>query len=101
MLIFGDPWWAEVFSVANVAFAALAAWFSFNRARRVSGWFRVLLTLLGLVGVYWAVLYVWVFFTPAGAYDGVSFGRVLVRPAFTFTLALMASLSVFRRSRGD
>lgn len=89
-------WLAKGLSLANVIFALLLALYCFRQVKRQSGFMRVLMLFFSLAGLYWAGLYVFVFITPVGIYDPVWFGQIFVRPAFTFTLALMASMAAYR-----
>lgn len=50
-----------------------------------------------LLAMYWAGLYTFVLIQNPENYNAVVFGQVFVRPAFTLTLALMASMAIFRR----
>lgn len=101
MTIFGDPWWAELLSIGNVFFFTLLAVFSFCQARRQKGFSRWMNALMGLIGCYWAGLYVFVFLTPSGVYDSVAFGQIFVRPMFTFTAGVMSSMALFHWRSGD
>ncbi len=96
MTIFGDPLWAELLSIANACFSLILALLCFKQVPRWSGYTRLMLIVCGLIGLYWFVLYVFVVFTPSGSYNPVTFGQVFVRPAFTFTLAIMASVALYR-----
>lgn len=89
-------WLARFLSLANIIFSLLLALYCFRQVRRQPGFMRVLMLFFGLVGLYWGGLYVFVFLTPVGLVDPVWFGQIFVRPAFTFTLALMASMAVYR-----
>lgn len=90
-------WAANALSFSNIVFAGLLAILCFVQAKRHQrGFMRVLMILFGLIGMYWSVLYVWILLAPIGIVDPVWFGQVFVRPAFTFTLALMASMAMYR-----
>lgn len=99
--ILGDPLWAELLSIANVIFSLVLSIFSIRRwLRDRRGFGGTMMLVLGLIGLYWAGLYVFVFLTPVGVYDPVWFGQIFVRPAFTFTLATMSSIAVYRLRSG-
>lgn len=102
MTVFGDPLWAEMISLANIFFAGLLSIYSFRRIRQYQGrgFLRVMMAINGIIGVYWALLYIFVFFTPAGTYDSIWFGHFFVRPAFTFTMAVLASQVMYRYKMG-
>lgn len=102
MTINGDPLWAEMLSLANVVFFGFLALASFRLRQRYTGWQRVLVILMGVIGLYWAALYVYVFLTPSDnpLIDPVLFGQALVRPAFTFTAAVMSSIAIYRWRSG-
>ncbi len=91
-----DSFPAELLSGINVLLALALAYYNLRQVRRQSGFLRVFSMLSVVIGLYWAGLYSFVILTQAGSYDAVFFGRVFVRPAFTFTLAMMASVAVFR-----
>ena len=91
-----DSFLAELLSGANVLLALTLAYYNLRQVRRQSGFLRVFSLLSVLIGLYWAGIYIFVILTQAGSYDAVFFGRVFVRPAFTFTLAMMASVAFFR-----
>lgn len=101
MTIFGDPLWSELLSIANITFGLIVAYASIRRRRRFHGFMRVGLSLLSIAGLYWAVLYLFVLFTPGGAVDPVWFGRIFVRPAFTFTLWVIAGIQMYRYKTDD
>lgn len=102
MTVFGDPLWAELLSLANILFAGVLSIYSFRRAFYHRGFMRVMMVTNGIIGAYWAGMYIWVFLTPSGFYDGVWFGQFFVRPAFTFTMAVLASQTLYRyRTRGN
>jgi len=105
MTVFGDPLWAESMSLGNVLFYGFLAWYSFRRFSRMRDryWMRALVFLFGMIGLYWAGLYVYVLVISVtnAPYDSVWFGRVFVRPAFLFTGALMASMAAYRWRIGD
>lgn len=96
MTVFGDPLWAESLSLANIFFGLLIGMYNARQVRQCNPKMCWLYLITGLLGFYWAGLYVFVFFTRSGTYDAVLFGQVYVRPAFTFTLATMASLALSR-----
>ncbi len=91
-----DSFLAELLSGANVLLALALAYYNLRQVRRQSGFLRIFSLLSVLIGLYWAGIYIFVILTRAGSYDAIFFGRVFVRPAFTFTLAMMASVAVFR-----
>lgn len=91
-----DVFWADLLSLANVIFFGLLALYSFRRASRERGFMRWLLSLLGVIGGYWSALYLLIFVMPQGYFDPVWFGRIAVRPAFTVTGAVMASMALYR-----
>lgn len=98
-MIYPDPLWADLLSAVNIFFAGLLAIYSFRRARRETDFARWMMVLLGLIGAYWCGLYLMIFIMPSGTFDPVWFGRIAVRPAFTFTLAVMASMAFYRWKR--
>lgn len=89
-------WLARSLSLANVIFALLLGIYCIKQANRLRGFMKVLMLLFAATGLYWFGLYVFVFLTPVGIVDPVWFGQIFVRPAFTFTLGLMASMAVYR-----
>lgn len=91
-----DSFLAELLSATNIVLALLLAGYNVRQVRRSSGFLRVFSIISVIVGLYWAGIYIFVILTPAGSFDGNFFGRVFVRPAFTFTLAMMASVALFR-----
>lgn len=91
-----EPLWADVLSLANIFFSGLLMIYSFLRARRETSFMRWIMLALAVIGAYWGGLYVLIFFTQPGTFDPVWFGRILVRPMFTFTLAVMASTAFYR-----
>lgn len=95
-MTYSDTIWADVLSLANIFFAGLLAICSFRRARREHGFPRWIMLILTVIGAYWWGLYVLIFFAQPETFDPVWFGRVLVRPCFTFTLAVMASMAFYR-----
>lgn len=101
MTIFGDPLWSELLSISNIIFGLIIAYASIRRRRHFCGFMRAGVTLLSIAGLYWTILYVFVLFTPGGAVDPVWFGRIFVRPAFTFTLWVVAGLAMYRYRTKD
>lgn len=91
-----EAWWPEALSLANVFFGLFLALACWRQAARLRGFMRWLMAVLGLIGLYWGGLYVFIFVTPVGIYDPVWFGQIFVRPMFTFTLAVMASMALYR-----
>lgn len=89
-------WLAKGLSLVNVFFALLLGIYCIKQTIKLRGFMKVLMALFAGVGLYWCGLYVYVFLAPIGGVDPVWFGQVFVRPAFTFTLALMASMAVYR-----
>ncbi len=95
--------WADLLSLANVILAGIGAVMSFLYVYRHPRPFSWLKIGYGLIGVYWCALYVYILITDV--YDiprifGIAFGEILVRPAFTFTLAIMASGALWRIRSG-
>ncbi len=83
-------------AAANVVFALLNVFLQMRLIRRSKNdrWLRALYILVSL---YWAVIYFYIFlFESMDATRTSSFGQVFIRPAFTFTLALMAAGAIFR-----
>lgn len=91
-----DGFFAELLSAVNVIFALLLAGYNVRQVRVNRGFLRIFSIISVVIGLYWAGLYTFVILTPAGAFDSATFGRVFVRPAFAFTLAMMASVALFR-----
>lgn len=91
---------ADLLSVANVLTGLMLAVASLRNWRKVRGlpWAWVKLAY-AIVGLYWAGLYVVVLLTPIGVFDSIWFGRTLVRPALTITLAIMASGAIVGAKR--
>jgi hypothetical protein len=60
---------------------------------------RWIKSLYGLAGLYWSLVYAYVFiYDPL---DMTGFGKIFIRPAFTLTLAVMAMGAIWRlRSMG-
>lgn len=92
-------------SVTNVAAGSILAYtqLRYYRVKEHSQWSWVKLGL-GLIGVYWAVLYVFVILQTLGIIqqaDPVWFGRIFVRPALTITLGLIAAGGLMRWKNGN
>jgi hypothetical protein len=95
-----DPVWAEALSLANAALALLVLCLAIYDWKCAPGVVRWLKVFYAVVGAYWFAIYVFVFLTPSGSYDSVFFGQVFIRPAFTVTLAVMASALLYRARSG-
>lgn len=91
-----DSFLAELLSAVNIVLALLLTGYNVRQVRRNSGFLRIFSIASVAIGLYWAGIYTFVILTQAGSYDAVFFGRVFIRPAFTFTLAMMASVALFR-----
>ena len=85
----------------NAALALLMAVFALRYIRQSNAHARWLKFFFAMVGFYWCALYIFVALTEPGQFmDSVLFGQVFVRPAFTWTLGLMAAGAMYRwRSR--
>ena len=93
---------AEVLAWVNAVLAGILAVFSLRYIRRKNSTVCWLKMLYALIGIYWCVLYTFVALTPPGLLmDSVTFGQILVRPAFTVTLAVMAGGAIFRWRSND
>jgi hypothetical protein len=87
---------ADLLAALNAVLGLLLAVFALRYARHSAAAAVWIKYLTAVVGLYWGGLYIWVLFTPVGLVDPVWFGQVFVRPAFTFTMAVMAAGSVYR-----
>lgn len=92
---------AEVLAWVNAVLGLLLAIFAIRYIRNKSAVARWLKALYGLIGIYWCALYTWVAIVPAGIVDPIWFGQVMVRPAFTVTLAVMAGGAIYRWRSND
>jgi hypothetical protein len=96
-------WMGDALAGVNVILAGLMAVYQGKLLLRCKGqmpgwcWLRMVLML---VAMYWAGLYLFVLLKQPGAYDAVLFGQVFVRPAFTFTLAILAAAAIQRSRAG-
>ena len=48
----------------------------------------------GIIGVYWAIVYVFILLAPPEMYNTINFAQKFIRPGITFTLIAMASGSI-------
>lgn len=90
------PLWADLLALANVLIYGMLAWLSWRHLRSLAGEPRWIRFMHLLIGLYWSCLYAFVVVTPTGNYNPVWFGQVFVRPAFTFTGAVMLAGSLHR-----
>lgn len=95
-----DVLWADLLSIANILFFGLIAIYSLLQSLHETGFMRLMMAILGLVGAYWAALYLLILVMPQGTFDPIWFGRIAVRPAFTFTGAAMACMALWRWRAG-
>lgn len=88
--------WAQVLAVVNVILALALVVFEICLYRRFHT-ARFVRVLLVIVGAYWMAVYIFVVFTEPNEFIGaVEFGQIFVRPAFTFTLAVMVATALYR-----
>jgi biotin transporter BioY len=92
----------NVLAAANVLLACITGvfslrWYLRNSSRRSFRWVKL---LFALISFYWCGLYIFVLIAEPGTYNAVWFGQTFVRPAFTFTLGIMASAAVQRYRSG-
>ena len=88
---------ADSLSGANIILAAIVVYYQILFLRRQRGrsfdWIKL---LYAIVGAYWSAIYVFILFLIPTNYDSVWFGQVFIRPAFTFTLAVMVASAIQR-----
>lgn len=92
---------ANVLAMTNAVLAGIITVFALRYLRSHRPYARALKVAYAIIGAYWCGLYIWVAVTPIGAVDPVWFGQTFVRPAFTVTLAVMASGAVYRWRSND
>jgi hypothetical protein len=87
---------ATFLAALNAVLGLLLAVFALRYARQATAAAVWLKWLHVMCGLYWCGLYTFVAIFPAGYIEPVWFGQTFVRPAFTLTLAIMASGAVYR-----
>ncbi len=90
-----------ILAAVNVALALLNASIQVRLIRRSKGdrWLRYLDILVSL---YWAAIYAFIFITePYDTTHTTTFAQIFIRPAITFTLALMTSAAIYRYGSGS
>lgn len=91
---------AMILALTNLILALILAvsQFKVSRLLKKGSCFRWIKIVSGVVGIYWAAVYVYVLFTdPATApIDSVLFGKIFIRPAITVTLAVMSAGALLR-----
>jgi len=92
--------WATALAVINVLLALGIVVMNARLCWRQQCCARPIRMFLIATGIYWALLYSFVVWASPSDYDPVAFGRIFVRPAFTWTLGLMLASAIYRwRSR--
>ena len=87
----------DILAWINAVLALLLAIFALRYIRQANARARWLKLFYALLGFYWCGLYIFVALTePDQFMDSVLFGQVFVRPAFTWTLGLMAAGAMYR-----
>lgn len=91
---------ATILALTNLILALILAVSQFKVSRLLpkKSCFRWIKIASGCLGVYWAVVYVYVLFTdPATSpINSVLFGQIFIRPAITVTLAVMSAGALLR-----
>lgn len=87
--------WATILAMINVLIfgSIFAVQVVLFRRMKIA---RLLRVLIMVISIYWAALYAFVAIVPEGYIDPFLFGQVFVRPAFTFTGAVILACALYR-----
>jgi hypothetical protein len=87
---------AVALAIANVMLAMVVAIYSLAYLVKHGGDWRWIKALTGIVGLYWAGVYLFILIADANAYNSPMFSQTIIRPGFTFTLSVLAIGAIWR-----
>ena len=90
----------DVLAWANVFFGLLVFYLGVDYYRKSGKSWKSIKLLFGLVGLYWAITYLLILFTPESVWRAAWFSRGVVRGGMTGSLIVLASGALYRKKYG-